>query len=530
MPPKDDTKKAAADEATEIRALKRKGQPGMGATSGGPLGDRIVRGGEVVREDELPKEKFEALMKDQGFDLMRVAKVLLVAMVIGLMSLAPVSAQADGTNFTYPHKIGWGGAFLDQLATVFGAIDTALTGVGTDLASTDNGEGASLVGVEDAGGFFGAVTDVEAALQAIGPTMTDARTPTAHAITHATGGGDAIAPADIGAATAADLDALEVRTVHVLAPVIASWDPTDIGGGVVDPPTSTTGDRYLASATEAPYVSQRIYEYDGSAWQETTGDNGDWFFHEDDNANVTFNGAMWLEVATTADIAVLDEKVAPYLQPVIAAWDPTGPADPPTSNDGDRYLASATDGSYTSTYIYEYDGSAWLEYIPSEADTTYNEDTDTQIVYDGAAWNAMGAGTGAADIVLADQARRSTATNQTTTTATPLKITFETSEVAGDVTYLSGDYTVPEDGVYAVAASLTFATSAGGTARNTYIYVDGVAFEDTDAAPDGSNPVTVAASAIAYLAASSVIAIYGEQDSGGDLDVTAGRVAVQRVQ
>lgn len=136
----------------------------------------------------------------------------------------------------------------------------------------------------------------------------------------------------------------------------------------------------------------------------------------------------------------------------------------------------------------------------------------------------------AADAVLGDQARRSTTTAQTTTTSTPLKITFETSEVAGDVTYLSGDFTVPEDGVYAVAASLTFATSAGGTARKTYIYVDGAAFEDADAGADGSNPVTVAASAIAYLAASSVIAIYGEQDSGGDLDVTAGRVAVQRVQ
>jgi len=41
----------------------------------------------------------------------------------------------------------------------------------TALASTANGEGASMVGIEDAGGYFGEEDEVEAALQVIGVAM-----------------------------------------------------------------------------------------------------------------------------------------------------------------------------------------------------------------------------------------------------------------------------------------------------------------------------------------------------------------------
>ena len=43
-----------------------------------------------------------------------------------------------------------------------------------DLASTSNGEGASLVGIEDTGGYFTA-TDVEAALQELGSSVGNIR-------------------------------------------------------------------------------------------------------------------------------------------------------------------------------------------------------------------------------------------------------------------------------------------------------------------------------------------------------------------
>lgn len=453
-----------------------------------------------------------------------IAAVLLVA--------APIASGQTLTDDEYK-RLDLGNHFANVKAKPIilkaDRMTPATLGVPTStvLASTANGEGLSLIGIEDAGTYFGGATDAEAALQLIGPTMTDDRDPNAHALTHATGGGDDITPLAIGAATAADLDALEVRAVHVLAPVIADWDPTDIGAGVVDPPTSVAGDRYIASATEAPYTTPRIYEYDGAAWVETAGDNGDVIFHEDDNVTKIFDGAGWRNVYDSANLLAFTGDSgaggAIGLVPAPAAGDAAA----------GKYLDA--DGTWT---------------VPPDTDTTYNDFTGDSgaggvaglvpapAAGDAAAGKYLDAdGTwtvpptsSAADAVLGDQARRSTTTAQTTTTATPLKVTFETSEVAGDVTYLTGDFTVPATGVYLVVYSLTFAGAAGGTERVGSLYVDGFEFGSEDVVPDGTNAVSVYDNGSLYLTAGQVLALYGKQDSGGDLDVTAGRIAVQRVQ
>lgn len=76
-----------------------------------------------------------------------------------------------------------------QSAGVFAWVGVA-TGAHTVDTDTDDQDGAE-VPLDDVGAFF-TTDNVEAALQQVGPTMTNARTPTAHASTHASGQSDAL--------------------------------------------------------------------------------------------------------------------------------------------------------------------------------------------------------------------------------------------------------------------------------------------------------------------------------------------------
>lgn len=238
---------------------------------------------------------------------MRRSWYFAAAVAVALLVAVPiVSAQSTLTADDYK-RLDLGNHFANVKAkpVILRAdqMTAATLGAATlaDLASTDNGEGASLIGLEDAGGFFGASANIEAALQLVGPTMTDARVPTAHVLTHATGGGDDLTPSAIGAATASDLDALEAKTAPYLLPVLAAWDPTDVGAGVVDPPTANDGDRYLCSASEAPYVKDRIYQYDDgtSTWSYEAPAAGYYSYNVATTTGIVYDGTNWGPVGTS---------------------------------------------------------------------------------------------------------------------------------------------------------------------------------------------------------------------------------------
>jgi len=131
-----------------------------------------------------------------------------------------------------------------------------------------------------------------------------------------------------------------------------------------------------------------------------------------------------------------------------------------------------------------------------------------------------------------DGARNSTNTAQAVADSTATDIALEDAEFAGDVAVdvTFKEFTIPVSGVYAIAFSLTFDTAAGGTTRVADLLVNGTSRAGGEEAPSGAGPDVVEDYVILYLAATDVVKLAGFQDSGGPVNVTAGRLAIQRLQ
>jgi hypothetical protein len=91
--------------------------------------------------------------------------------------------------------------------------------------------------------------------------LSDARTPTTHKTSHATGGTDALAPADIGAAAAThthgvgDLTAGSATSGQVLTYNGSAWAPATAGGSAFNPATTSESWNDFLGAATAPWAS-----------------------------------------------------------------------------------------------------------------------------------------------------------------------------------------------------------------------------------------------------------------------------------
>lgn len=131
-----------------------------------------------------------------------------------------------------------------------------------------------------------------------------------------------------------------------------------------------------------------------------------------------------------------------------------------------------------------------------------------------------------------DNARNSTNTTQAVADSTATDVAFENVEVTGDVTVNVGntEFTIPTTGVYTIAFMLTFDTAAGGTTRVANLLVNGDSRGGGEETPSGTGPVVVEDYSTLYLVATDVVKLAAFQDSGTSLNVTAGRIAIQRIQ
>ena len=127
-----------------------------------------------------------------------------------------------------------------------------------DLASTSNGEGASIIGIEDAGAYY-AGGDVEAALQEIGADLA-AIAPSAFSMTSGASG-----------VTIGDLLYMSANDTVDPMPISALHRPVGVAAATVGAATSVAViDHGLLSGVIAGATFGDQYFWDGSAWTTTS--------------------------------------------------------------------------------------------------------------------------------------------------------------------------------------------------------------------------------------------------------------------
>jgi hypothetical protein len=112
------------------------------------------------------------------------------------------------------------------------------------------------------------------------------------------------------------------------------------------------------------------------------------------------------------------------------------------------------------------------------------------------------------------------------TTFTVIKWDTDISPAVG-ITYNAGtgEFTVPDDGVYVVTASLGFVSNATGSQRVISLYLNGASVQQVSGTPGGGTAIPVVTVAVALsCTAGDKLSIYGWQNSGAPLSTVGGAI------
>ena len=134
--------------------------------------------------------------------------------------------------------------------------------------------------------------------------------------------------------------------------------------------------------------------------------------HKNITAAADIHNPKWFSGANNGDYAFKNEKgelesIDELLLPAALNFVDASVA-PPTTNSGDIYILSSGGsvnagwGSVSLQDWVRYDGTQWNSITPQKSSLCYDKTADSLMVYDGAAWAAIGGGGGGSSIYTAD--------------------------------------------------------------------------------------------------------------------------------
>jgi collagen type VII alpha len=179
---------------------------------------------------------------------------------LGALSSADASVTNARTPTVHATSHATGGSDPITPAAI-GAAPTAHTQAASTISDSTTVGRAVLTAADAAAG-----RTAIGALSATDPSVTNSRTPTAHAASHATGGGDAITPAAIGAVATTDASVTNARTptAHKATHATGGTDalaPADIGAAALASPafTGTPTAPTAAAGTNSTQLATTAY-------------------------------------------------------------------------------------------------------------------------------------------------------------------------------------------------------------------------------------------------------------------------------
>ena len=174
--------------------------------------------------------------------------------------------------------------------------------------------------------------------------------------------------------------------------VLDRYDPT-----TATPSSPVAGDRYISTATANGWTADHIYEWNGSAWINTTPNEGFAVWVEDEDVIYVYNGSTWVTMSSVYnhnDLAGLQGGTSGEFYHMTSAedtWLGTVSADIAAANVADLSDNETVTGNWSITGSMDFSAGDMVlpnaaAGTPTEGMVYWDAATDSLYVYDGTQW------------------------------------------------------------------------------------------------------------------------------------------------